>query len=450
MIFTKGRLIGKRAKEVRNELFELTDQSNDQNFQNDELPESSLSDDRSNSELNENNKRGKKVHKELADTEQTNDTDFQNEELKKSNADVKKGELEQEAEISLGDLSLTDDSSISMKKSDSSDENQSIDVFDEKFDKYENCDGVNEDGPSKSRKMHRSQSSILNAEQGVNQCVPCLPNGHISTVGVPNISTRGTCTFDAIFQYYAVCYSDIPSTKQKIDRNDGSNVCELIRLLFTGKEHKILNNRNTLLHKLCIEKIETVSKRQFGIDCFSTVNYMFQKMSQNDNARHTRTCDKCGTEDYTYVPYVPINSIGFDIKNVQAHIRDLRCQNDVTCEKCNSPIQTKSEFNKVVLMETDVTDESNESLYTKFPPCLVNEITNSIELLGWKFNLGGIICHRGGHGTGSHFFLYAKRTNGIWEKYDDIFPKHRCVAMNTPIEVAGLFYTFDASQGNVL
>lgn len=34
LIFTKGRLICKRAKEVRNELFESTDQSNDAQFQN--------------------------------------------------------------------------------------------------------------------------------------------------------------------------------------------------------------------------------------------------------------------------------------------------------------------------------------------------------------------------------------------------------------------------------
>lgn len=117
--------------------------------------------------------------------------------------------------------------------------------------------------------------------------------------------TWHTCAFDVLFQFYAVAYSDIPIFKSMIDKSmEPNSVCELTRFLFTEKECNILNIRNNLLHKLYNEKFKIISPKQLEIDCFSTVNHIYQKISRDEvefnSARQLHTCKHCGAEDIKY------------------------------------------------------------------------------------------------------------------------------------------------------
>lgn len=233
-----------------------------------------------------------------------------------------------------------------------------------------------------------------------------------------------------------------------------NSVCELIRLLFTEKECNILNRRNNLLHKLYNDKVKHFSPRMLEIDCFSTVNHIFQKICQNEvefnSARQLHICVHCGTEDIKYHQYVPVVSTQFDIKNVQMFIREIPFRK-VTCKKCNSDVQVEINYNKIIYLETDVIDKSIEKRKTPYsdtPAVPINQVTSSIELDGWKFNLGGVIGHRGGGYGGSHFFLYAKRNNGNWERFDNLHAVDRRVNTNHPVEIIGLFYTFSEEESN--
>lgn len=141
----------------------------------------------------------------------------------------------------------------SSHKSDNSDvstNENTIDEFDEKHDKFENFGGLNEDGPRKPRKLNRCQTSILNPLTGINQPVSILKNGHTSTVGRPVVVTIRTCAFDSILNLFAVAYADTPSFKETVDESETSNsLSQLIKMMFTEKEHKIYNERNRLLSK---------------------------------------------------------------------------------------------------------------------------------------------------------------------------------------------------------
>lgn len=289
LVFTKGRLIGKHAKEVRDELFESDDQSKDQDFKNEELRKSKIDDN-----LVENPCSSKSL-------------------LEQAKSPCSSNSLLEQAETSFEDLSLVDSSDFVDQGHSTDDSLSSIDNFDDKFNKYENCNGVNEDGPMKDRKMHRCQTSILNPQRGINQRVPCLQNGHTSTRGNPVKTSWHTCAFDALFQFYAVAYSDNPTFKSMIDKSlEPNSVCELTRLLFTERECNILNRRNNLLHKLYNDKVKIITPKQLEIDCFSTVNHTFQKISQDEielqKTRQLHTCKHCGAEDIKYYQYVLVHT----------------------------------------------------------------------------------------------------------------------------------------------
>lgn len=292
LTFTMGRLIGKRSKEVREELFGA-DQSKDEEFQNSELAEFSAQKTECNAGKSQN-------------TANNNKYDL----CKK--ADMVKDIQEEDLDTSIESLSISVENAVSLNSSGVLNESAQVYDFDEKFDKYENCDGVNEDGPHKPRKMHRCQSSILNACQGRDTNVPVMKNGHISTIGAPSIVISSTCAFDVLFDFYAVAYCDIPHIKTQIDLNtDADSVSTLIRNLFTDKETKLLNQRNILLRKLYdgSEHLKKVTSRQTTINCNSTLNYVFQKMGESEKVFNSAcqyySCHNCKWQDETMFQCFP-------------------------------------------------------------------------------------------------------------------------------------------------
>lgn len=335
----------------------------------------------------------------------------------------------------------------------SKNESQSIiDEFDSKHNKFENFGGLNEDGPVKPRKLNRCQTSILNPVQGVNQPIHILKNGHTSTNGRPVVVTVATCAFDAILNFYVVSYADSAPFKELVDDSEDmpTSICQLIKLHYCEKEPKLYNTRNEFLQQYYDEEhfVKKISQLQIEINCQSTLDYTFTKMCQNDEFLHSvkqiEVCQKCDTT-YTveFTKYIPVNMKGFNITNIQPFIGNLpKRQNRSKCEYCDIALDTTIQPNTIVLIETDVQMEN----VTTPSRARLNEVSPVISFNNWQFKLRGVIGLRKSHTT--HFFLFMKRKNGNWEKFDDLCPNDRSIPKEA-VDISALFYQLedDTSKG---
>lgn len=417
LLFTKGRLIGKRVNAVRAELFD--DQSQDEKFENSELLAKSESCD----EFQE--KSSKSSEKSLV-CASLDEQSHENEQLKFENMEIVSEKLSEGSNDEVD----TD-----------ADNNAQIDEFDSKHNKFENFGGQNEDWPRRPKKINRCQSSILNPMQGVNRSVSILKNGHTSTTGRPVVVTKRTCAFDSVFNFYVVAYADVPGFKEMID-NQKSEICNLIKMMFNAKDNKIYNFRNNLLQNFYQDDMfkTKISDRQLEIDCNSTIDYIFGSFCEQDDIfysiRINKVCNKC-----EFIRYVQcsVNMNGFDIMNIQKSIGDVTdYRKNEKCDDCGSVLATLIQPSTMVLLETDL-KFANELTSKPSKISKISDISPEITFYGWKFNLKRVIClwEKGGH-----FYTFVKRKNERWEKFDDLSPRDRSISQEA-IYVAALFYEFE-------
>lgn len=346
-----------------------------------------------------------------------------------------------ESEISFG--SITEGSVYNP-----SDVGSTSDEFDHNLDKHENFGGHNEDMPLKKRKMfHRCKSSILDPLKRSCQLIPLLKNGHSTTKGKKRIVTSNTCAFDSYFHYLATAYVDFPLLKEKIEfAADSDPLCQLIIALFEAKPNVLYNQRNEVLGTYF--NGEPVNPKLLRIDCETTPHVIFQKMcEENDFLNSYETIYNCKNCDLLVMKifsrYVTINSINFDIKNVQEHIIQPKISTKLIpcCDECSEIAFGEIRTGEFIVIEADYIPSNQRSL-SKYSTASIEEISQEVRFHNIKFALCGVIMFRK-LGEQGHFYLCVKRPNNEWQMYDDIAAKAQVIrsdGLKTQNEVAVLIY----------
>lgn len=402
LIFTKGRLVGKRWQEVRNELIAY-DQAYDNSFTNKEIQQS----------IDANN-----TKKTIISESDNSDEDNTNE-------------------------SAANDT----------DDDSNIDEFDSKHDKYENFGGLNKDGHQKNKKLHRNRYSILEPKNIINKAIPILPNGFTCTTGRPIIVTAHTCAFDSIFSFYAVSFVDSESCAADI-KESSDEFCMLIKLFFTAKKNTILNERNQILKKYYNSKcfVNQISTKVIEINCESTFHYTFNSICNENSSINSITvekvCEICENiderESVNQHRYIPTDATVLDLSNLQDSLLPSRKPSKLLCQQCKKNLTTQYKPNKIIVIDTDNPDFKNiakysgKDLHVPLPNISISTITNQIIYADILFELRGIIEHRI---QSKHFVLYVKRKDGSWQIYDDLFAEKPIKTnKNRVVHVAALLY----------
>lgn len=375
--------------------------------------------------------------------DQAQDNSFTNEEIQQSidvaNNNLKKVMIPEQSDVDSYESAAND-----------TDEESNIDEFDSKHDKYENFGGFNKDGNQKNKKLHRSKHSILEPKNIINKTIPILRNGFTSTTGRPLIVTEHTCAFDSIFNFYAVSFVDSELYATEI-KESTDEFCMLVKLLFTGKEKAILNERNKLLKKYYNDKsfVNKISPNIIQINCESTFHYTFNAICMQNNSINSITvrkvCETCEyTSEYNGVHrYIATDAKVFDLSNIQNSLLPSIKTSKSTCHRCKKNLTTQYTPNKVIVIDTDNPDFENiakysgKSLYVPLPEMPISAITNQIVYSGILFELRGVIEHII---AAKHFVLYVKRKDGSWQIYDDLSKKGKKTNENRVVHVAALLY----------
>lgn len=457
IVFTKGRMIGQRVSELRSCLFD--DQSDDVLFQNSDLP--TTQNESSDQLMEERPVKGidtssKSSLSESADVSSGSvlsapaDTSLESMLNEKCNDysgisevdDIPlngtigglESPFENSKEVSLNreQISQNLDSSSSLD----------LDQYDSKLDKVESFMGYNEDGPQKDRKLHRSQTTILNPVLGPNQVVRMFPNSHISTVGIPRYVTENTCGFNALFSIYAVAYVDWPSFKSHINQSiTPGSFEELIAFSFTEKESVLLNQRNLLLHALYkgthLEK--KVTNREIVIDCKCGFDFLNRKLNEICDQVHSVDeslfCVSCQSEKcQKLLRFLPIDDNNLNVGKIQSSLRTMRPSQN-TCEDCGSLLSKKWKANNIVVIDID-----NPVAFTNnlpLPTVAIDSIAQKFTFDGEEYQLHAVLCYRD---SDEHFYAKIRRQNGGWQRYDDLVRRATPARTRDVDTVSALFY----------
>lgn len=350
-----------------------------------------------------------------------------------------KHDLEDPSESELSFGGITEGSWYSPSGSE-----MSSDEFDEKFNKFENFGGYNEDRPVK--KIHRSKTSILNPQMALSQPIPLLKNGHTSTKSLPKIITSQTCAFDTYFHLFAACYVDIPPFKNLVDESaedSSDSLSSLIRSLFDAKETETMNKRNALLRKYydCDPFMKHITTRQVEIKCNSTLHYVFKQMCREQFFLHSlQECSVCTHCQTTYNKilhhYVKLNYHVLDIKSLGKSLKNSFCNSVGTCDGCSAPLSKEIRLSDIIIIEVDKPNLKEENPYIN---ARIGEIDTEIELRNSIFSLYAVLCFQLVCDIG-HFFTLIKRPNSEWQTYDDLSAKVKSTSPNQVFNIAALVY----------
>lgn len=418
--FTKGRLTGKRARE----LIAFCD---------------NYVDDFDNSEDDEANN----VYTRKPEDSQANNNQFGSRNTE-SNANMK---AENRSNYST--------SSEYFDSNEEEDEYAS-DSLDEKLNKYENFRGLADEITKPGKRIKRCASSILNPVKNCKANIPILSNGYTNPTGNPKVVTENTCAFDSVFQVFAASYIDVHHFDNIIKDNAPTHLlCDMICTLFdnNSKQNSVYIKRNKLLLEYFTGKpfLEKITKNLISINCHCTFDYIFQKICKANpflnSVKQIKQCVECDEIiEEKHLPYVPIktNREDFKIADLQSMIPCMMLKSKQRCDKCSKLFSIYRELNSVIVIDIDNPVISSEMLeknhkndYLPIKKVQISDIPGSISCRSNNYRIFGIIERRAI--ADGHYVAYIKREDE-WNIYDDISNQKPKNTTNASVLAVALFY----------
>lgn len=321
-------------------------------------------------------------------------------------------------------------------------------------------DWRNKNSQNTTSRQRRSKYSLLNRNIQISKSIPKLANGHRKKYNKNfTLTTSNTCSFDSIFQIFAAAYIDYESMKTIIDSAENSDFCSMIVGAFSTKRKQqvIVNELNVkrdgILQKIFAEKIVRTRNGLVSIDCNCSITYIIEHVIpvQLNSYARKKTCEMCGLVRVSDRTFVDINIDLFAERNVK--IRDLNehinkeliseemisvCSNQF----CEQLFQIQTTFSNVIMIDIQVRNRANNKRFS------INETPEELDLCGNKFRILALIefikdedclLIEGGEVVG-HYIPHIKRSNTLWEKYDDVSNKVEDSNIKRRMEVHILFY----------
>lgn len=252
---------------------------------------------------------------------------------------------------------------------------------------HENWRNQNLDIKTKSSQSRRSKTSILEPMKASSK-PRVFMNANFwkkTKKSCPEI-THNTCSFDLIFQLYAVCYLDSTHFKEFVDKNSSSEFIKLVIDFCKWSDIEVLlQQRQQLLHATFSDKI-TISRKILELDCYMSVIDMFVGLTKKDNSLYSVTEDKrcpaCSHHSFILKTALPVSCYNLNLSRIDRSIR-LKDQN-VLCENCDVSMymEIRKLFSPVITVDLDGMPNPNIS---------IDQIQKHFTVRGIKYQLSGLI-----------------------------------------------------------
>lgn len=339
--------------------------------------------------------------------------------------------------LSTSDLDRTANVSTSLQTSFKSENDLSI-------DDEENWKNKNQKSPN----LRRSKTSILNPHNVnyVYHGVPILKNGHTQPERDGKICvTSNTCGFDSVFSIYTAAFLDNEITKEKFEGSEKENrFSYFVKNILEKHDRKCdkehYNNRTKLLRKIFSEYKDAISTDEnlTTISCLTGIGSFFSKLADIDGGnissiKKIKNCTNCSIEILSYSNLMPLRVTpgkNIELKKLQKYIR-VEDERAFNCRKCGKPVHVEIFYQNILALEVEATTA------TRLSSDMISDIPHTINIGGYFYNLFAVIQQ-----LPNHFVAHVKRTNGIWQTYDDLLPKMVCSKNITTkhMDIAMLFY----------
>lgn len=261
-------------------------------------------------------------------------------------------------------------------------------------------------------------------------------NGHQTKHDNKTIATYNTCAFDSIFAVYACLYFDSPNFREHLDVSNllfYSKFTALVQLHFetfstsvkSTSQPKLLDNlawnelyeyRNIILNEIfshdCYKQSQnlTNSGAITYINCKTGIGrFYFQlciEMSEIiASSVENKICINCETIKGKIRPFLTVNIIGLDLKNIQESI-DVKFSKKRLCMDC----KTESMFSRVLnnILALEVEQDNDIQYQTKIS---LQHLTHTINV-GKPYKLIAVVQF---DPALNHFVSHVKRKNGEWK-----------------------------------
>lgn len=320
------------------------------------------------------------------------------------------------------------------------------DSFDGNLEKYENFRNLNEDGKKANKKQKRAASSILNARLPYKRTVSILPNGAHTKKSGKIVTSRTCSFDSLFFLFVLCYVdlpsfaseidelNDLFSRMIRLHAQETKSTAEQRK-----KEATILQLRNEFLKSIFKnDSQQNDPKKLLIIDCESTLDFMFCKICEVCPAANSiikaTNCEECLIDQKKSLkPYFPINAPKANPKNIVECLWDRMTYTGESCKECNFELCSIIRPRKVVVFDIDYS-------HGNIPLVQLSAITNQFTYALQEYSLKAIIertplC-------GGHFITHVKRNDGTWETYDDL-KTQRASALGTSkfIRAALLIYS---------
>lgn len=305
-------------------------------------------------------------------------------------------------------------------------------VSDDAIDAEENWRGKN---TPKRNIRRRARFSILNPNNLDVQIKKSflLPNGN--NVKIKNIITcfSNTCAFDTMSQIVSALSHDFEEVKCFISKNRGQyEFFQFISNMNSKNPVKksILTARSTLLEQLF--KRKRCSNDFTTINCKCNIEFLIKKLLPPS----VHCTANCGCEDSPNKTwsFLPIDLRNLKLQNVQKY---------VVWNIINKPCRVCHKMPTVCYEPYVCIDvQSLQPLIQS--KSLLNSIEAAINLNGHVYNLRGVAEFIPPLITGlkspGHYIAHVRRSDGVWEMYDDTLQTVSVTKSNRRIIPHTLFY----------
>lgn len=250
------------------------------------------------------------------------------------------------------------------------------------------------------------------------------------------IITKNTCSFDSIFNFFAVCCIDNVYIKRTFEKSKSEFAVLIQQILSSADLSQMLSLRNNILADIFAYKLKR-TKKKLIYDCEDAIANVYMRMCDEykilNSCKLIKSCEHCCT--ITQERDLPFLSTDLDVgknidfSNIDKYINDYE-YSDVKCIKCGNFIKHSRQYNDFLALDIEATKNATKEIK-------INEMSQELILHGNTYHLKGIIEYRC-----SHFVTHIKRSD--WVQYCDIRGIY-----STPDELifpAMLFYVKEQDQ----
>lgn len=299
---------------------------------------------------------------------------------------------------------------------------------------------------------------MLNKSIRIPEQIPKLKNGHRKKYSKAlTVYTYNTCSFDSLFQIFAALYADYERVKMKFEAIENSDFCNMVERAFSSKNKKtsVLNElyvkRDSIMQKIYFDKIVATDKGLLSIDCNSNICYTVEHVLPEELFSYIRKkqCLICDEIIASKRVFVDINLESFAkenvaIKDLNDHIRNELISEEIIskCSKCSDMFQIETTFSDVIMIDLQLVLRKDNKKFR------IDEAPQALELCGISFKILALIefirdddCLLiEGEDEIGHYVSHMKRSNDLWEKYDDLSNKFENSNRYREMEVHTLFF----------